>query len=121
MGETKVNISIRPFGNGKKSGKRIECIVDTGATLSIIPKEMLELMNIEKKGPIRVSLADGSEIPRYYGNVILTFDDGNEIGTRVLFGEKDDPALLGVVALETGGYTVDPIKGLIKKEYIHLY
>ena len=37
--------------------------------------------------------------------------DGAAAGVTVIFGEPDDPPILGVTALESLGYRVDPVTG----------
>lgn len=122
MGETKLKVSVLNLADATaRVYGPIECIVDTGATLSTLPSKILESAKVQKRGRIKLTLADGRNIERHYGDAVLVLEDGNDIPTRVLFGENNDPALLGVVVLEIGGYIVDPIKGLIKKEYFHQY
>ena len=37
--------------------------------------------------------------------------DGVEAGVTVVFGDEGDPAVMGVTALESLGYDVDPTAG----------
>lgn len=55
------------------------------------------------------SLADGTTITRKVGNALYEFQ-GVEAAAPVLFGEKDDSALLGVFTLEALGLTLDPLR-----------
>ncbi|MBI4648900.1 MAG: retroviral-like aspartic protease family protein [Bacteroidia bacterium] len=126
MLEIKARVRVLNISSQDKDiSSPIECIVDTGATLSTLPTDILQKAGIRKKGPIKITLANGGVIKRYFGIAILQIEDNNgnitEIGTNVIFGKKTDPSLLGEVALETGGYLVDTVKGLIKKEYFTQY
>ena len=62
--------------------------MDTGATLSVIPRTVLESLGI---GPAR-SVVEADATP-----------------CRVLFGEAEDVVVLGLTALEQLGLAVDPI------------
>lgn len=121
MGDTKHKVKIAGLGIDAKRDGVVECIIDTGATLTTIPAKVLERVGVQKKGQLTLTLADGRKIKRFYGDAHLIFEDGQEIISCVIFGEEDDPTLIGCVALETGGYTVDPVKGLIRKEYFQQY
>ena len=40
--------------------------------------------------------------------------DGATAGVTVVFGEQDDPPILGVTALESLGFQVGPVSGELK-------
>ena len=41
--------------------------------------------------------------------------DGAESGVTVAFGAEGDPAIIGVTALETLGFEVDPVSGRLNR------
>jgi len=58
-------------------------------------------------------LADGTEISRPIGDTTF-FIDGKRAALPVIFGEKDDNALLGIVTLESLGFVLDPFKRVLR-------
>ena len=88
-------------------------MVDSGAVYSVIPSETLRRLGIEPHSSRTFILADGSEIRRKMGNA--TFRIGKNSGTStVIFGERDDAALLGIVSLEELGLILDPLKRVLR-------
>ncbi len=87
----------------------IELLVDTGATLSVVPAPVLERLGVRPLG-CRDFKGFGGVVRRQTGNVTMAYD-GAAAGITVVFGEPDDPPILGVTALESLGYRVDPVTG----------
>ncbi len=87
----------------------IELLVDTGATLSVVPAPVLERLKVRPLGS-REFKGFGGVIRRQTGNVTMAYD-GTATGVTVIFGESDDPPILGVTALESLGFRVDPVTG----------
>jgi predicted aspartyl protease len=88
-------------------------MADSGAVYSVIPSEALRRLGIEPHSSRTFILADGSEIRRKMGNA--TFRIGKNSGTStVIFGERDDAALLGIVSLEELGLILDPLKRVLR-------
>lgn len=122
MGAFSVMIKV---GNLKdahlKMGREIEAIVDTGATLTTISTDILEAMGVPKLGEKTFRLADGRTVQRHIGGALIEVMD-QIVPATVVFGERDDPCLLGAACLEQAGVTVDPIKKkLVLAEYIQQY
>ena len=90
----------------------IELLVDTGATLSVVPAPVLERLRVRPLGS-REFKGFGGVIRRQTGNVTMAYD-GTAAGVTVVFGELDDPPILGVTALESLGFRVDPVTGELK-------
>jgi predicted aspartyl protease len=125
----KVMVTVEVYGTDGASGKSeaIELVADTGATLTVLPREMLLRMGVS---PIRRSdgtayrvtaqLATGQKVEREVGEVRLRVE-GDSLTTRVLFGEAGDAGLLGVIVLESLGLTVDPVRRrLVRTDYLLL-
>ena len=87
----------------------IELLVDRGATLSVVPAPVPERLGVRPLGS-RESKGFGGVVKRQTGNVAMAYD-GAAAGVTVVFGERDDPPILGVTALESLGYRVDPVTG----------
>ena len=83
--------------------------VDTGAMLSVFPSSMLDKLGVARIGRRRFR-GFGGEVSRDTGVVRMRCQD-SVAGVTVVFGAEDDPAIMGVTALESLGYQVDPVAG----------
>jgi predicted aspartyl protease len=100
---------------------RVDLLVDTGATISFVPTEVLANLGIAPRGPEReFETASGTVIRRPLGVASLSVD-GHETITPVVFGEPGDATVPGAVALESLGLIVDPIaRRLIPRRFLAL-
>src|SRR5881396_3181839 len=88
-------------------------LVDSGAIYSVVPEATLRRLGIKPHSSRTFILADGTEIRRRMGDA--TFRIGKNFGTStVIFGEKDDASLLGMVSLESLGLILDPMKRVLR-------
>lgn len=93
----------------------VELLVDTGATLLVIPRSMAERLEIASLRSQPVVIAGGQREVWPVGEVRLALDS-QEV-TTPCFIAPDGPALLGAVALESLFLAVDPVsKRLIPVE-----
>jgi len=95
---------------GDQNGRRfvqIDALVDTGATFTKAPRDLLESLDIPVDRHYTVVLADGRRVPRQQGWVIIRLQ-GQQFPTAVTFGEEEEPILLGAIALEHALLAVDP-------------
>ena len=96
--------------------EEVSLLVDTGATLSWIPREVLQKLGVTAFSKLPFSLADGCVLERDTTAVILTID-GRKAPVPVALGEPGEEAVLGATALEVLGFVVDPVaKKLIRAE-----
>ena len=104
-----------------ESSARLELLVDTGATISFVPADVLANLGIEPRWAEReFETASGAVIRRRIGVASLAVD-GHETITPVVFGEPGDAKVLGAVALESLGLIVDPIaRRLIPRRFLAL-
>ena len=112
MGLIHVNVGLsNPSDrNGPPSStEETRVMVDTGATLSVFPKRLLDQLGIQRIGQRRLG-GFGGRLIRDVGNVNVTYN-GETAGATVVFGEEDDATILGVTALEMLGFQVDPVNG----------
>jgi len=91
----------------------LEGIVDTGAMYSIIPRKILEKLEV-KPLERRKFRAFGGYIERDIGEVGIELM-GKRRTVTVILGEEEDITVLGVTALESFGLEVDPVKGTLKE------
>ena len=122
MGETRVTIRASALrGEYTEPSEEIECIVDTGATVSTFPRKTLEKAGIFPLGKVPVRLADGRIVEKEYSEAQIELD-GVSVPGIVLFGDENEPSLLGVTVLEMARFVVDPIENkIVKKEYYQQY
>lgn len=92
--------------------EKIRVLVDTGAMLSVLPTSMLERLGIPRVGSKRFR-GFGGEVKRDIGNVTMHYD-GEAGAAGVIFGNEDDPPIMGVTAMETMGFEADPGSGKLK-------
>lgn len=108
MGLTHVWVKIANPIKPRKA-VRVRMLVDSGASFSVVPRAVLDALGIRPRGKRGFILADGSEMERRMSEA--TFEFQNERATSpVIFGEKGDAPLLGVVTLETMGLILDPFQ-----------
>lgn len=86
----------------------IELLVDTGATYTIIPRDVLEALNIKVLRYVRLRLADDRVIERPVGEVGIEIEGYRASATPVVFGDPDI-YILGSVTMEQLGLAPDPI------------
>jgi clan AA aspartic protease len=86
----------------------VELLVDTGATISWIPREILERLGLAPVSRLPFSLADGRTLERDITSVLVTID-GRKAPVPVAFGEPGEESVLGATALETLGLNVDTV------------
>ena len=108
MGTFRVDVEIEnPARPGEKRTVR-SVLVDTGAELSWLPRDILESLEVERRKVWHFRQADGTVLARWTGGVsvylagIWTLDE-------VVFGEPGDLVLLGSRSLEGLNLRVDPV------------
>ena len=92
----------------------VEFLVDSGATYSLIRKDIWKAMKLRPKREFEFRLADGTKIRRKVSECYIRFPFGDG-HTPVILGESgDDINLLGAVTLEILGFVLDPLKREIR-------
>jgi predicted aspartyl protease len=97
---------------GDLTGSRfqsMDAIVDTGATFTVVPANILSELGVVPNRRVRFRLADGSRLDRDVGETMVRVLDYQAI-RLVAFGSNDAPALLGADTLEGLLLTVDPVR-----------
>ena len=85
----------------------VDMLVDTGATFTKVPRDLLEPLGVPVGSIYTAELADGSRVPRTRGRTMIRLQ-GKEFPTPVTFGEDGEQKLLGAMALEDAMLAVDP-------------
>ena len=106
MGATYVDVTIRNPADPQRSwtGK---FLVDRGAFDSLVPRQRLEDIGLRPKGSRNYVLANGDRIALDVTTADLEFR-GEIVGGTIVYGDEGAEPLLGVTALESGGFEVDP-------------
>ena len=106
MGTFTVSIQVGDLGG--QQFVDVEALVDTGATYTSIPGDILSQLGIEVRESRTFELADDRvvEYPVGYASIRL---EEREIIALVVFALEGTGPLLGATALETAGFGVDPI------------
>ena len=89
-------------------------LVDTGAWDTMAPASELKKIGIRPVGKDMYETANGDVVEYEYGNAEMKFM-GEIIATRILFGPDHSEPILGVVALESAGFLVDPKNQTLRK------
>jgi clan AA aspartic protease len=89
--------------------REVELLVDTGATLSWVPAEILKGLGVAAVSRFEFQLADGRVLEREVGAALFRIN-GRKLVIPVAFGEPGEEAVLGATALEALGFAVDPIE-----------
>ncbi|MEM2231278.1 MAG: aspartyl protease family protein [Candidatus Caldarchaeum sp.] len=100
----------------KKGGKSavLRLLVDSGATYTVLKKDVWTILGLEPLGEIDLILADGTTITRKVSEAIIELPGYGERHTPVVLGEEEDENLLGIVTLEIFGLVLDPLKRTLK-------
>lgn len=108
MGLSHIRATIANPAKPRKAAE-LEFLVDSGAAYSVVPATILRRLGIRARTKRKFIFADGTSIERKMGHALFRFD-GHEGASPVIFGERGDSALLGVVSLEALGMILDPFK-----------
>jgi putative transposase len=104
--------------SGSKSAE-VEALVDTGATLTVIPRRLAEELGLRVTGRTEVETAAG-RITLERTRVRLELEGREEL-VPALISDVIDKVLIGVTALEVLGLQVDPLTGRLKEWTALLY
>lgn len=103
------NYPIEIGDPGGQRFERIEALVDTGASYTVVPASVLQRLGVVPSRTRTFVLGDGRETERELGETIVRID-GTSVTTLVVFGDDQAGPALGVYTLEGLGLAVDPVK-----------
>ena len=105
MGTFSVTISVAA---DDRHSEELEALVDTGATNTVIPADLLQRLGVQ---PHRTSLfqpADGREVEMEIGRAWVRVDGQREF-TQVVFGPEGSEPILGAITLEEMNLSLDTV------------
>ena len=113
MGATYVDVTIRNPADPQRSWTGT-FLVDTGAFDSLVPRARLESIGLKPKGHREYVLANGDKVAFDITTADLEFK-GEVVGGTIVYGDETAEPLLGVTALESGGFEIDPRSEELKR------
>ena len=113
MGAIYVDVTIRNPAEPQRTwtGK---FLVDTGSFDSLVPRVHLEKIGLKPRGRRNYVLADGKSVSLDITVAEIEFE-GEVVGGTIVYGDESAEPLLGVTALESGGFEVDPRNEELKR------
>jgi len=119
MGMFSVKVKLASLSAPQRT-EEVSLLVDTGATLSWIPRDVLERLGAPAFSTLPFTLADGRHLERDTTAVLILID-GRKAAVQVAFGEAGEAQVLGATALEGLGFMVDPVgKRLVPRDLLAL-
>lgn len=116
MGHAWVDVVVRSPSMDK--GVSVEALVDTGATLTLVPRRIADELQLPLIGKKSVTTAKGvAEFDECLGVVEIM---GRRAYSHILVSDDVEFVLVGTVVLETLGLEVDPVTGKLKEARIFL-
>lgn len=107
MGMFEVKVKLANLAAPSRT-EEVSLLVDTGATLSWIPRTILEKLGVHAFSRLPFTLADGHRLERDT-TAVLMIVDGRKGAVQVAFGEPGEEPVLGATSLEGLGFIVDPV------------
>ena len=90
----------------------MDALVDTGATYSMIPSDVLTELGVAVEETRSFEIADGSEAEFQSGEASIRVE-GKRVTAVVVFAPEGTAPLLGATTLEMASLGVDPIRKVL--------
>ena len=113
MGATYVDVTIRNPAEPQRSWSG-KFLVDTGAFDSLVPRAHLEEIGLKPRGRREYVLADGRTVSLDITIAEIEFE-GEVVGGTIVYGDEGAESVLGITALDSGGFKVDLRSGELKR------
>ena len=98
---------ITLYSTSGDTSETVEALVDTGATFTSIPGPILDRLEIRPERGVMLRFADGRVAERDM-ELVLAELDGVRGTVHCVFGDPDDPPVIGAMTLEAFLLGVDP-------------
>jgi clan AA aspartic protease len=110
MGQIYVNINVK----GEKGTKKMENIlVDTGATYTVLPKDVLKKIRASSLGETEIELGNGKRIKAEAYGLRIRIEDREAPSIAITF--KGAKKVIGSETLESLGLRVNPTTGKLEE------
>ncbi len=110
MGLIYAEVEVRREGG---LSRKVKFLVDSGATLSVLPWSVWHGLGLEPRRSMRFSLADGRTMRRRISDCRFRYR-GIDVPGPVVLGERRDVALLGTLTLEALGLVLHPFERTLR-------
>ena len=114
------NVAIQVGGPSGGDFRPVDALVDTGASHTLLPRNLLINLGVVVIEQVAFQLADERTVEYDVGEARIRLDD-RERTTLVIFGPDDAEPLLGATTLQLFNLAVDtvserlvPVRGLLK-------
>ena len=97
----------------------VEFLVDSCATYSLVPSEILASLGIVAHSEREFVLGNGEIVKRRMGTALFEYR-GERGDSLVMFGEPGDAPIMGVTTLEGFGFILDPFRRELRPLPMHL-
>ena len=102
------HVPVQVGSRSERGFASLDALVDTGATYTWVPRDVLDAVGVVPKDEWPFLLADGREV-RYHVAWAQIRIAGREQPTIVVFGVPGSEPILGVVTLEEFLLAADPV------------
>jgi len=92
----------------------VRLLVDSGATYTVLRRDVWEQLGLKPLGEMEFVLVDGSVVRRAISEAVIELPGYGERHSPVVLGESGDENILGVVTLEIFGLILDPFKRTLR-------
>jgi len=106
-------IKVRVYNFDLSMWEDIEVLVDSEAIYTSIPRNILEKLGLKPIAKQKLRLFSAEVVEHDIGGVVVEYK-GRRAIVPVIFGESGDIPVLGVTALESLGYQLDPVTKKLK-------
>lgn len=97
----------------------LDCLVDTGAIYTMLPRDLLEGIGTRATGVRRFKLAN-ARVEEYQVGEAYVEIQGIGATSLVVFGPEKSTPLIGVTTLELLGFEADPVSGQLRPLELYL-
>ncbi|MCI0437553.1 MAG: clan AA aspartic protease [Chloroflexi bacterium] len=103
------SVTIQVGEPARRNFREVSALVDTGATHTVLPRELLVSLGVAPIERVTFQLADERVVEYEVGEARIRLD-GRERTALVVFGPEGSGALLGATTLELFNMAVDPVR-----------
>jgi predicted aspartyl protease len=110
MGLVYVDMEVFRDGGPRKT---VCFLVDSGASFSVLPRQVWRELGLAPKRTMRFTLADGAIIRRRLSDCRFRYQ-GVDVPSPVVLGQRHDAALIGTLTLEAFGLVLNPFERTLR-------
>jgi len=112
MGFTYVEVNLYNPARMER-GTPVSLLVDSGALFTSVPAQVAKSLGLKPVERRKLKVYGGTTVERDIGGAVIEYQS-HRATVPVIFGEPQDTSVLGVTALESLGYELDPVTKKLK-------